>query len=149
MIFNDVKPIIGYDYIPPVGTVPAQVIMSKMQEKILKMLAENGCKYEGETDSDGVRHGHGRILYFDGTVYDGLYDHGMRYGQGTETKRDGFVYCGNWENDMKHGKGQLTLPSKAVITTTWVNGRMHGQGTIKQPNGQIERATYFNDLEIK
>jgi hypothetical protein len=46
-----VKPEIGYEFVPPEGTTPKQVIMNALSSSILKKLRENGT-YEGPFAND-------------------------------------------------------------------------------------------------
>jgi hypothetical protein len=46
-----VKPEIGYEFVPPEGTTPKQVIMNALTASILKKLRENGT-YEGPFVND-------------------------------------------------------------------------------------------------
>jgi hypothetical protein len=50
MVFNEPKPEHGREFVPPEGTVPNNVLMSKIAFGILKKLQEVGSRYEGATN---------------------------------------------------------------------------------------------------
>jgi hypothetical protein len=45
MVFNEPKPEHGREFVPAEGTVPTNVLMSKLAYGILKRLQEVGSKY--------------------------------------------------------------------------------------------------------
>jgi hypothetical protein len=114
--FNEPKPEAGYEFIPPMGTVPQPMIVQAMTRAILKMLNENGCTFEGQTNSEGLKHGKGVCKYIDGSVYDGTWVEGRREGEGEFRLKDGTTYKGEWANDMKHGNGKIIMPNGETIT---------------------------------
>lgn len=54
-----------------------------------KVLMDHG-KYEGEYNGDGLRHGKGKCVYFDGSTYEGDWSNGWRHGKGTLSRLDGY-----------------------------------------------------------
>eukprot|EP00347_Sterkiella_histriomuscorum_P011997 403370285 len=111
--YNEPAPTIGYEFVPPEGTQPQPILMQKLNAGIMKMINESGSQYNGETNSNGQRHGKGRLTYIDGSFYEGNWVNGKKEGFGLSKSRDGIQYEGNWLNDMKNGEGVLTLPSGA------------------------------------
>jgi len=124
--FTDVQPTVGYDFIPPVGTVPQPLMMQALTQGILKMLYERGSHYEGQTNSEGKKHGKGRCTYIDGSYYDGSWQDDKKHGWGELKMREGTTYKGEWEHDHKNGNGKLFLPNGDVVTTTFKNDRKNG-----------------------
>lgn len=53
---------------------------------------EDGCKYYGEWNNQGQKHGLGRMLFPDGTRYDGGFINGMCAGLGVLLFPDGAKY---------------------------------------------------------
>jgi len=45
----------------------------------------DGTKYDGEFDSNGLKHGHGKIVYSNETTYEGDFKNGLRDGYGILT----------------------------------------------------------------
>ena len=72
----------------------------------------DGGKYRGQC-KDGMPHGEGRVDYYNGDTYSGLFGNGQKNGQGTyQWKSTGVRYQGEWLNDERNGQG----------TTIWPNG---------------------------
>ncbi|CDW87191.1 morn repeat-containing protein [Stylonychia lemnae] len=147
--FNESPPQVGYELIPPDGTVPKAVLLQKLNAGILKMLNEAGSKYTGETNDQGQKHGGGKLVYIDGSNYQGAWRNGKREGYGEFTNKDGTVYKGQWSNDMKNGDGKLIQADGAIIKTTWLNDKKNGQGLITSKDGKTSECEYFNDILVQ
>ena len=93
--------------------------MNALSIALLKKLQDYGTTYEGDTDENGLKSGHGKCKYGDGSVYDGDWINGQRHGFGKYTFSNDAIYEGNWQDDKMHGKGKLHLPSGDVIETTF------------------------------
>ncbi|MES1909554.1 MAG: hypothetical protein MHM6MM_002271 [Cercozoa sp. M6MM] len=125
-------------------------------------------KYEGDTDKNGARHGHGKLVckngdvyegnfvrgkfsgkgrytYKNGCYYDGQWKRGKRHGEGEERYEGDILFRGEFRDDERHGKGSMQYPSRdRVYTGSWRNGRKHGQGeerTLKDDK-PVFRGTY-------
>lgn len=65
----------------------------------------------------------GKILYPDGSFYEGDYKNGVKNGSGVITYPNGQVYVGTFENDKKHGLGTLfDLDKNTKQREQWVKG---------------------------
>ncbi|KAL9093272.1 MAG: hypothetical protein Q9165_004013 [Trypethelium subeluteriae] len=54
----------------------------------------------------GKRHGHGRLIFANGDVYEGSFESGMPNGKGTLIEHaTGNEYTGGWKNGKRHGQG--------------------------------------------
>jgi len=71
MDFNEPEPQFGYEYVPAEGAVPNQVIMNALQMSILKQIQEKQSEYTGDTNESGEKHGFGKMVYLDGSMYEG------------------------------------------------------------------------------
>uniref|UniRef100_A0A8D0F5R5 Radial spoke head component 1 n=1 Tax=Strix occidentalis caurina TaxID=311401 RepID=A0A8D0F5R5_STROC len=67
-------------------------------------------EYDGERNSEGERHGHGKARLPNGDTYDGEYKHGFRSGRGTYRFRNGAYYTGQYLQNKKHGQGIFFYP---------------------------------------
>jgi hypothetical protein len=56
---------------------------------------------------EGRMEGRGRMVYADGTVYDGGWLADARHGTGTISHIHGMLFHGNWKNNKRHGFGTL------------------------------------------
>ncbi|KPA73385.1 hypothetical protein ABB37_09934 [Leptomonas pyrrhocoris] len=66
-----------------------------------------------------MRHGHGRMVYPDGSRYIGRWVHGKRSGVGRYVYRDGSSYDGSWLKDEKHGSGTFKLLDGSCFAGTF------------------------------
>lgn len=110
--------------------------------------------YVGAVDSNNLPHGNGRMVYVNGDIYIGLWEHGKANGRGTLTTQSGSTYEGQWVNDrlqgiavvtfpdvkvryegnchnsLPNGQGTMTYPSGAQYNGMWSEGRHHGRGVL-------------------
>ena len=94
-------------------------------------ITTNGiCKYEGERNEKGEKHGKGKLTFEDGDTYEGeknnlMHGHGVfKWGISRQT------YQGDFEHDKITGKGVYTYPSGERYEGTFRNGYWHGQGKM-------------------
>jgi hypothetical protein len=71
----------------------------KVVKILMKELAYHYMKpvklgYQGNTDAEGLRHGHGRYEFPSGAVYEGGYQHGLKHGFGRFEMASGDVVSG-------------------------------------------------------
>lgn len=93
--------------VPPPGTEPSLLILQTLSRAIMKKLNESGARYEGDLDENGLRHGKGKVIYIDGTYYDGNWFKGKKEGWGEHLYADGTIYKGDWKNDQREGLGKI------------------------------------------
>ena len=66
----------------------------------------------------------------DGAVFENYYKNGLRCGHGKVTFSDGTNYIGGWKDDWYWGEGGiLTFADGRVCEGEFLNGAMHGEGT--------------------
>ncbi|KAG2281786.1 hypothetical protein Bca52824_053006 [Brassica carinata] len=67
-----------------------------------------GMQYRGELFKGrcqgGLPEGKGRLVFGDGSIYDGMWHKGKRCGLGTFYFKNGDVFQGTWREDLIHGK---------------------------------------------
>jgi hypothetical protein len=93
--------------------------------------------YEGAFKSN-ARHGAGRCVYADGSVYDGEWRAGRRNGQGTYTdavKQE--VYKGKWVGGVRCGRGSCAYAAGHKYEGHWLQGRRHGLGCMRYASGDV------------
>lgn len=98
---------------------------------------------------DGACQGEGKMIWDDGTVYEGEWEYSARCGQGICHFSNGTVYSGTWENDNMNGYGTMTFTDGAVYTGEWKDGALHGEGTLIYPNGEIYSGTWENNQLVR
>jgi len=100
------------------------------------------------TNGGGKPHGHGKMTYANGDVYEGELKDGKPNGKGKMTYADGSVYEGEFQNGERHGKGKLTLGTKlndtdGVYEGEWKYGKMDGQGTKTLFHGKVGENVFY------
>ena len=74
------------------------------EDAIQTFETEDGNRYRGYVDSDGLCHGWGRMRYASGNCYVGFWNHGFRSGFGI-CDEGGSFFVGNFENGYINGLG--------------------------------------------
>ena len=120
----------------------------------------DGTTYHGQVgcaERGFQPHGFGRMVWTDGTFFDGCFSSGKKHGlgaytsqlghvrggewvndhikHGTEDRVDGTFYEGGFKNDLWHGQGRMVSPGGDVYDGEWAAGKMHGQGTYTWSDG--------------
>jgi hypothetical protein len=119
----------------------------------------SGEVHSGDFERD-LRHGKGKLIHPDGSVFRGEWKwgeivgegkgampsedgsgkyigdwfHGQRQGHGTMITVDGDSYTGEWYEDMMHGHGIFISNNGEKYTGTFVRGEMEGIGTMEWPS---------------
>ncbi len=94
----------------------------------------------------------GKIVYADGSEYEGALDGFVRSGQGTLTYANGDRYTGEWKNDEIHGMGKFEYHSTTDVYEGYVEGgKKVGYGkyiykALTQSPNTIYEGNYENDL---
>ena len=93
---------------------------------------------------DGILHGKGKMVWNNGSSYDGDWNHGKVHGNGTYIYSDGGTYAGQFQNGSRHGYGTYYFPSGAVYDGQWANGERAGYGTLRWSNGDVYEGQWQN-----
>lgn len=97
--------------------------------------------YIGDIDMENdIMHGVGMLDFHDekGEYYVGQLYRGKREGYGKLIYGDGSSYEGEWKNNKKNGKGSVTYPNKGYrFECTFRNGLAHGCGKFISFDGRI------------
>lgn len=130
----------------------------------------NDCTYEGNIseglfegegkmeDKDGIFEGYfekgykrnGKMVFNDGTVYEGDYENGEIGGKGTFTwkkEQATIIYDGELLNGIFNGKGTLTYTKgsdKSVYEGYFKNGIYHGRGKFTWPDKECYDGQYYD-----
>ena len=83
--------------------------MNAIIDYIFRKINEIGSVYVGDTNYCGARHGFGKMIYIDGTIYEGDWLYGLKHGKGMFQYKDGSVYRGYFVNDLKEGEGEISF----------------------------------------
>ena len=108
-----------------------------------RMVWPDGSSYEGSW-LEGLMEGEGEITWSDGSGYHGEWLKGQRYGRGVYTNGNGDVHVGGWVDNVAEGQGTLTMLSGSVRDGVWRAGKLHGQGreVLRNDDGSEWHAEY-------
>jgi len=85
--------------------------------------------YEGEKNSQGERHGIGKLLDRKQSFHVGEWRRNLRHGLGKSFDKDtGDMYIGEWRFDLQHGKGILKTGDGDIYRGDWKAGAQDGFG---------------------
>ncbi|KAM5140338.1 MORN repeat-containing protein 1 [Mantella aurantiaca] len=125
-------------------------------------------RYEGEWE-DGKKHGHGKLLFRDGSYYEGEFIHGeitgngLRYwatsgnfysgefhegelhGHGVMHYRDGGRYEGEFVFGIREGHGLLVAEDGQTYSGAFHNNKKYGEGQMSYPNGDHYEGNWVLD----
>lgn len=102
--------------------------------------------YEGRINDDGVPHGKGKMVFQDGSIYEGDWANGQMDGNGVCKYSDGRgEYHGNWKGGHPHGKGTCLFSDGIEYTGSWKQGYMNGQGHCKFGNSEEYKGEWKNN----
>jgi len=108
--------------------------------------SRNGASMTG-TWTDGRINGMGKLVYPDGSVYEGELVQNIKHGKGMWRSSRGAYYSGSWENGKTHGSGVLTYPNGTTYTGEFRHGQKHGKGVITSNGKCIAKGTWVNDVK--
>lgn len=93
----------------------------------------------------GVKHGKGKWIREDGTVWEGTFHHGSFTGTGNYIYESGAVYNGQWVNGKLHGKGTMTWVDGNTYTGDFVEGKRTGKGTMTWADGTVYTGDFVDN----
>eukprot|EP01097_Dermamoeba_algensis_P007389 TRINITY_DN465_c0_g2_i1.p1 TRINITY_DN465_c0_g2~~TRINITY_DN465_c0_g2_i1.p1 ORF type:complete len:633 (-),score=89.32 TRINITY_DN465_c0_g2_i1:151-2049(-) len=106
--------------------------MTEAQEEILNSLFKDGSSFEGDLDSYGNFHGFGRLIYSNGNIYEGEFNHGFRHGNGSIYFTNGDSYIGQFHQNQRHGLGVYRFAKTGCLYSgEYMEGKRHGRGIFE------------------
>ena len=109
-----------------------------------KLSFPDGSRYEGNW-LDDEPNGNGIYVSSDGGSYQGEWLSGRREGKGTQIYANGAKYDGVWASDRFHKTGTFAAASTDIFKSydgEWHNGKMSGKGVLLFANGEGFRGTF-------
>ncbi len=92
-----------------------------------RIVFPDGSVYNGQL-KNGEIEGQGTLSFSDGSIYTGSFQNGEMNGQGTMIFPDGTTYVGELKDGMLFGKGVLTFPDGSRYEGSFENNKYHGRG---------------------
>lgn len=123
------------------------IYLGTLNSKTLKkegrgiLYGEDQSKYIGEFQND-LPNGIGRLLFNDGSYYEGMLKDGKQNGYG-KYEFENYIYIGNWVNDMREGKGEEQFKDGSFFKGNFHLDQKKGLGILIYPNGKSIEG-YFN-----
>jgi len=105
---------VGIDFIPNWNLNVGRLVT---RETSLELF-EDGY-YEGDIENS-LMHGVGKLVYFNGSKYEGEFSYHKINGKGTLLKR-GVIFCGIWFLDQNKGHGVLWTRNNQICFENWKN----------------------------
>lgn len=80
-----------------------------------EQVSDDGSCYLGTLDGAQKKHGFGRYMWADGSMYEGEWSKNKFHGIGKLSYADGGEYTGEWIEDRKNGHGKMRYCGYHVI----------------------------------
>ena len=87
-----------------------------------------------------------KVVFDDGSEYDGDIENGKRHGTGKFTSKYGDVYDGDWKVGKWDGKGKWVGTSGYVYEGEFKYGHIDGYGKVLCPSGSVYEGEFKNDV---
>jgi len=100
-----------------------------------KIMWPDGSCYEGER-VNGYAHGWGKLVRIDGSHYAGEWRNGEKSGRGSEVWPEGTTYEGEYTNSSRHGHGVFKVQDGMIYEGQFVNEKMEGSGACIFADGR-------------
>lgn len=110
-----------------------------------KLVFNDGSFYEGEF-MNGLKEGRGRIIKSNGNIYFCSFKKNMMEGFGVFIGYQGTMYIGEWKNDIIEGQGTEYYKDGSYYFGSFINGRKSGNGKFCWNDGNSYLGTFNNDL---
>ncbi|XP_069597680.1 MORN repeat-containing protein 1 [Ranitomeya imitator] len=102
-------------------------------------------RYEGEWKG-GKKHGHGKLLFRDGSYYEGEFVRGEIVGSGLRYwAAQGNIYSGEFQDGELHGHGVMKYKDGGRYEGEFVLGRREGHGLLVDKEGQTYSGAFHNN----
>jgi hypothetical protein len=95
--------------------------------RIVELTGES--KYVGEW-LGGKKHGFGRLVFKDGSYYEGGFSDGLYHGNGTLFLTDTSRYVGQFAANLKNGVGKETWKNGDMYSGSYSENQRHGKGKM-------------------
>ena len=93
--------------------------------------------------------GKGKILYEDGSSYEGEWENFKRQNYGILTLSNLDRYEGDFKDDLYEGKGKLFLSDRNICYEGfWRDGKKFGEFNIYNDDELIKKENYDNDIKL-
>jgi hypothetical protein len=122
---------------------------------LLQEIPAGKAIYIGENDSRGKKQGQGKMIWWNGDVYQGSFVKDVREGHGTLTfgtpsdgayvQTDAGEYVGEWRHNQMHGSGTRRYSNGDVFMGDYEKGLRDGLGRFYYANGDMYWGCWCNN----
>jgi len=96
--------------------IPADGVTVEVRDSCI---VDNGEWYAGTWSRQSLRHGKGKVVYPDGSTYQGTWRNDQPSGNGRLISADGSYYIGDFSRGQKSGNGELVNANGSFYTGEW------------------------------
>ena len=96
----------------------------------------------GYVDNDGLMQNKFKIIFGDGSIYDGNMKDNKMDGYGYLIWSNVETHKGYWQQGRQNGIGKYTLPDGSSYESSWKNGAQDGEITYNDKNGNKEKGIW-------
>lgn len=100
-----------------------------------KIIWDDGSSYEGEFRNGRIE-GKGKLLLPDGSLYEGNFKDETFHGRGKMVYEDGSTYIGDWSFGYREGQGSLVYPDGTEYLGEFEGDEIHGEGSMVLSSGE-------------
>eukprot|EP00093_Oithona_nana_P015136 15136.XXX_1087108_1086333_1 [CDS] Oithona nana genome sequencing. len=108
----------------------------------------DGSRYIGDFDNDGVKCGKGHMEAPNGSTYEGQFQKGLPNGLGVMRFPDSSRYEGEFMQGWFHGHGIYTTIDGTKFEGEFRGGRLWGKGLLSYSDGSPGTEGYFQDVRF-
>lgn len=135
----------GIYYYAKTGDIAYGTFVSGYKTGRFKILFGEGSTYDGDL-VDSKKDGEGIWVWSDGTRYEGEFKDDMLHGMGIRQLSDGSVYSGNYVYDARHGEGTLLFPNGDIYIGNFENDVFSGKGSYQwAESGDLYEGDFENN----
>jgi hypothetical protein len=94
-----------------------------------------------------VKDGYGKLVTFDGSVFEGKWENDRKNGRGRHSNFEtGDIYVGEYIEGKRSGQGRFyDSAQQTIYDGEWSNYRKQGEGTILNKAGEISSGDFRAD----
>ena len=139
------------EYLPPLSNAKdlhvyeGNWLRKKLKHGPGREIYPDGTMFVGNF-REGKANGKGRLVKPDGVVYEGEFKNGQANGKGTLYKKNGAKYEGDFRDDMQDGKGTETWEDGTYYEGYYSKNKKHGSGKLVWSQNNYYLGEFKNNL---
>ncbi|KAJ6246691.1 hypothetical protein M0813_01941 [Anaeramoeba flamelloides] len=126
--------------------LPTSISLTNI-ERETEFYFKTKIKYIGSIKK-GNLNGYGKLIYLNGTTFEGNFKNNIKHGKGKLIFPNGFKIIGNWEKNVPHGFCELYFSDHSIYKGYFLNGQRNLIGHLTLPNNGLFKGYFINDLIV-